>query len=160
MARMRVENEGKGGVGEKGEERERGEKEEKREKGEKGEKGSGGGEIVVRLSPRERLAARRGAVRVPLTALRAAYVEPDWWRALRGAKGKGLWIPDRLCVGTRILPDGEDFVVIHPGRPVLCVELRGSAPYRRLAVSDPEPEQALSALMPYVPVDRLDPEPG
>ncbi|MEU6880405.1 hypothetical protein [Streptomyces sp. NPDC046712] len=114
-----------------------------------------GAEIVVRLSPRETLAARRRQVRVPLSALREVRVEPDWWRALRGLRGRGLWIPDRLCVGTRVLPDGEDFAVIKPGDPVLCVELRRDAAFRRLAVSDPDPERAVRELRPFVPTDRL-----
>ncbi|MEU9860757.1 hypothetical protein AB0D99_07775 [Streptomyces sp. NPDC047971] len=114
-----------------------------------------GDDIVVRLSLRERLAARRGQVRVPLTALREVRVEPDWWRALRGSRGRGLWIPDRLCVGTRLLPDGEDFAVVEPGTPVVCVELRRDAPYGRLAVSDPDPDRAVRELRPHVPTDRL-----
>ncbi|MFD9030704.1 hypothetical protein ACFVZW_06005 [Streptomyces sp. NPDC059567] len=114
-----------------------------------------GTDIVVRLSLREKLAARRRRLRVPLTALREVRVEPDWWRALRGLRGRGLWIPDRLCVGTRVLPDGEDFAVVVPGRPVVCVELRRGAAYGRLAVSDPDPERAVRELRPYVPTDWL-----
>ncbi|MEU4269303.1 hypothetical protein [Streptomyces sp. NPDC026092] len=114
-----------------------------------------GDDIVVRLSARERLAARRGHVRVPVSALREVRVEPDWWRALRGRRGRGLWIPDRLCVGVRVLPDGRDFAVVKPGTPVVCVELRGDAPFRRLAVSDPDPERALNDLRPHVPTDLL-----
>ncbi|MET9652662.1 hypothetical protein ABZZ44_20680 [Streptomyces sp. NPDC006460] len=114
-----------------------------------------GADLVVRLSLREKLAARRRRVRVPLTALRAVYVEPDWWRALRGRRGPGLWIPGRVCLGTRLLPDGRDFAAVRAGTPVLCVELRRDAPYGRLAVSDPDPEQALDDLRPYVPTDRL-----
>ncbi|MFD7324416.1 hypothetical protein ACFV9D_25540 [Streptomyces sp. NPDC059875] len=114
-----------------------------------------GAEIVVRLSLRETLAARRRQVRVPLSALREVRVEPDWWRALRGLRGRGLWIPDRLCVGIRVLPDGRDFVAITPGEPVLCVELRRDAPFGRLAVCDPDPDRAVRELRPYVPTDRL-----
>ncbi|MFG2645011.1 hypothetical protein ACGFYP_29040 [Streptomyces sp. NPDC048370] len=119
-----------------------------------------GTDIVVRLSVRERLAARRGNVRVPLTALREVRVEPDWWRALRGRRGRGLWIPDRLCVGVRVLPDGRDFAVVKAGTPVVCVELRGDVPFGRLAVSDPDPERAVRELRPHVPTDLLGRGPG
>jgi hypothetical protein len=114
-----------------------------------------GAEIVVRLSPREKLAARRRQLRVPLSALREVRVEPDWWRALRGRRGRGIWIPDRLYVGIRVLPDGQDFAVIKPGEPVLCVELRRGTSFGRLAVSDPDPERAVRELRPFVPTDRL-----
>ncbi|MFC8278121.1 hypothetical protein ACFUJR_37465 [Streptomyces sp. NPDC057271] len=112
--------------------------------------------IVVRLSPPEKLAARRRDVRVPVGALREVRIEPDWWRALRGGRGRGLWIPDRLCVGIRILPDGRDFVAVRPGKPVVCVELRRDTPFGRLAVSDPDPERAMRELAPYAPTDLLD----
>ncbi|MEU7011530.1 hypothetical protein [Streptomyces sp. NPDC046332] len=115
-----------------------------------------GADIVVRLSPREKLAARRRTVRVPVTFLREVRIEPDWWRALRGSRGRGLWIPDRVCVGTRVLPDGRDFAAVKPGSPVVCVELRRDAPYGRLAVSDPDPERAVRELGPYVPTDLLE----
>ncbi|MET9378493.1 hypothetical protein ACFYV5_31705 [Streptomyces sp. NPDC003035] len=114
-----------------------------------------GAEIVVRLSLREQLAARRRQLRVPLSALREVRVEPDWWRALRGRRGRGVWIPDRLYVGIRVLPDGQDFAVIKPGEPVLCVELRRGTAFGRLAVSDPDPERAVRELRPFVPTDRL-----
>ncbi|MFE5618814.1 hypothetical protein [Streptomyces sp. NPDC056470] len=113
------------------------------------------GYIVVRLSPREKLAARRRDVRVPVGALREVRIEPDWWRALRGSRGRGLWIPDRICVGIRILPDGRDFVAVKPGAPVVCVELRRDAPFGRLAVSHPDPERAVRELAPHVPTDLL-----
>ncbi|WP_093802037.1 hypothetical protein [Streptomyces sp. Wb2n-11] len=114
-----------------------------------------GSDIVVRLSWFEKLAARRRGVRVPVSALRAVSVQPDWWRALRGVAGEGAWIPARRCVGIRRLRDGRDFVAIRAGRPVLCVELRRRAPFGRLAVSDPHPEEAMRALQPLVPRDRL-----
>ncbi|WP_228044584.1 hypothetical protein [Streptomyces ferrugineus] len=93
-------------------------------------------DLVVRLSWREKAAGHhRGNVRVPLSDVCRVTVEPDWWRALRGAPLHGVWIPGALCVGTRSHPGGQDFVAIHPGRPVVCVELRPTAPFRLLAVS-------------------------
>ncbi|MGW2419489.1 hypothetical protein ACWC0C_09560 [Streptomyces sp. NPDC001709] len=96
-----------------------------------------GDDVVVHLSLRERVAARRGDVRVPLTAVCRVTVEPDWWRALRGVPRRGVWIPGARCIGTRGHHAGADFVVIRPGGPVVCVELRPSAPFRLLAVSVP-----------------------
>ena len=101
-----------------------------------------GEELVVRLRWRERAAARRGDVRVPLEAVRRVTVEPDWWRALRGDPRRGLCIPGTLCIGTRGHPGGEDFVVVRPGAPVVCVALRPGAPFRLLAVSVPDGAEA------------------
>ncbi|WP_175410312.1 hypothetical protein [Streptomyces sp. TRM64462] len=112
-------------------------------------------DIVFRLAWWEWPAARRREVRVPVSALRDAHVEPDWWRALRGEAGRGLWLPGR-CVGVRHLPEGRDFVAVRAGRPVLCVDLRRGAPFLRLAASVPDAEAALETLLPLVPRDRLD----
>ncbi|MEU9399900.1 hypothetical protein [Streptomyces sp. SID4985] len=91
-----------------------------------------GDELVVRLSLRERAAARHGDVRVPLAAVRRVTAEPGWWRALRGVPLRGT-----ARIGTRAHQAGTDFTVVRPGKPVVCVELRPPAPYRLLAVSVP-----------------------
>ncbi|MEU9478009.1 hypothetical protein [Streptomyces sp. NPDC048191] len=91
-------------------------------------------DLVVRLAWWEQAAVRRGDVRVPLAAVRRVTVEPDWWRALRGVHRHGIHIPGTLCLGTRTHPGGKDFVAVRPGRPVVCVELWPSAPFRLLAV--------------------------
>ncbi|MGW0879763.1 hypothetical protein [Streptomyces sp. NPDC002671] len=101
-----------------------------------------GDELVVRLTWRERLAARRGEVRVPLAAVCRVTVEPDWWRALRGDPVRGLWIPGVRCIGTRCHLGGADFVVLRPGRPAVCAELWPSAPFRLLAVCVPTRAEA------------------
>ncbi|WP_018546328.1 hypothetical protein [Streptomyces sp. LaPpAH-108] len=98
-----------------------------------------GDELVVRLSLRERAAARHADVRVPLAAVRRVTAEPDWWRALRGVPRHGT-----RRIGTRAHQAGTDFTVVRPGEPVVCVELRPPAPYRLLAVSVPTPAKARS----------------
>ncbi|AXI78872.1 hypothetical protein [Peterkaempfera bronchialis] len=99
------------------------------------------GELVVHLAWWERVAARRSEVRVPLAAVRDVTVERDWWRALRGLAGRGTWIPALICVGARRHSVGEDFTVVRPRHPVVCVELnRRSSPFARLAVSAADPE--------------------
>jgi hypothetical protein len=82
-----------------------------------------GDDFVVRLSWWEKAAARRGNVRVPLTAVCRVTVEPDWWRALRGVAQRGVWIPGAMCIGTWGHHGGKDFVAMRPGRPVVCIEL-------------------------------------
>ncbi|MFJ7947791.1 hypothetical protein ACIQ6K_29690 [Streptomyces sp. NPDC096354] len=114
-----------------------------------------GTDIVVRLSWWEKIATRHSEVRVPGSALRRLYLEPDWWRALRGRRGRGTWIPGQLCAGIRLLQKGQDFALVRAGEPVLCVELRRGAPFSRLAISVADPERAMRVLLPLVPRGRL-----
>ncbi|MFE0415023.1 hypothetical protein [Streptomyces tendae] len=99
-------------------------------------------DLAVRLSWLEKAAAHRGSVRVPLAAVCRVTVESEWWRALRGVALNGVWIPDVLSVGTRGHFGGQDFVALRPGRPVVCVELRPTAPLGLLAVSVRDDAQA------------------
>jgi hypothetical protein len=113
--------------------------------------------VVVRLAWWEKAAARRGDVRVPLAAVRRVTVERDWWRALRGIQESGICIPAVLCIGMRRHQAGKDFVVMRPGRPVVCVELWSCAAFRLLAVSardDVEAEAAAGQLRQVAP--RID----
>ncbi|MGW4733432.1 hypothetical protein ACWEQC_30430 [Streptomyces shenzhenensis] len=120
-----------------------------------------GPDLVVRLSGPERLLIRRArAVRVPLTAvrdaavepdwwraLRDAAVEPDWWRALRGLPRFGRWLPDRFCAGEWRHPEGRDLVAVRERGPVVVVDLwPSSAPYARLVVSAADPEGVVRAV--------------
>ncbi|MBZ9598879.1 MULTISPECIES: hypothetical protein [Streptomyces] len=119
-----------------------------------------GGEVVVRLGLREGLAARRRQVRVPVSALREVHVERSWWRVLRGRAGSGTWSPGR-CSGVRDRPDGKDFIAVKAQSTVLCLELAEGAPFRRVAVSVPDPERAertVHEAMPQAP--EPGPEPG
>lgn len=93
-----------------------------------------GDDLVVRLAWWEKAAVRGGDVRVPLAAVQRVTVEPDWWRALRGIHERGVCVPGALCLGRRGHQGGKDFVAVRPGRPVVCVELWPSAPFRLLAV--------------------------
>lgn len=109
-----------------------------------------GDDLVVHLSWREKAAARRGDVRAPLTAVSRVTVEPDWWRPLRGVPHRGLWSPGTRCIGTRTHEAGLDFVAIRHGRPVVCVELRASAPFRLVATSVPTIAEARSTMQALV----------
>ncbi|MFG3344331.1 hypothetical protein ACGF1Z_04625 [Streptomyces sp. NPDC048018] len=104
-----------------------------------------GAEIVVRLGLGEAMAARRRTVRVPVRALRGVGVETSWWRVLRGEAGPGRWLPGR-CVGTRHGPGGPDFVAVRSDAPALFMDLSADAPFRRIAVSVPDPTETLTTL--------------
>lgn len=94
-----------------------------------------GDDLVVRPALWERAAARQGDVRVPLAAVCRVTVETDWWRTMRGSHRRGICVPGLVCVGTRAHQAGVDYVALRPGRPLVCVELRPSAPLRLLVVA-------------------------
>jgi hypothetical protein len=99
-----------------------------------------GNDLLVRLAWWEKAVARDGNVRVPLSAVRTAAVEHDWWRPLRGAAGPGRGISGGLSLGVRRHPAGRDFVAVRGHGPVVCVELSQASPFARLAISVPDPE--------------------
>ncbi|GHH93534.1 hypothetical protein [Streptomyces capillispiralis] len=104
--------------------------------------------LVVRLVWWEALVARRRVVRVPVSEVRAAGVEPGW-RAMRGTPVTGRCRPGRFCVGERRHPAGRDFVAVRAGVPAVVVELRHPEPFVRLAVSVPGAGEAARALRRY-----------
>jgi len=107
-----------------------------------------GDDLIVDLSWWEKAAARRRDVRVPVAAIHQVRVERDWWRALRGVRGRGTWIPGVLSYGIRPHPLGKDFtaVRVRAQRPVVCVDLWRPSPYTRLAVTDPDPDGTARAI--------------
>ncbi|MFC8981113.1 hypothetical protein ACFU3J_07590 [Streptomyces sp. NPDC057411] len=117
-------------------------------------------DVVVRLSWREALAARRKGVRVPLGDVREARVEPDWWRALRGSVERGRWRPGRFCTGTRRHATGVDFVAVRAPGPVAVVELFPGRGLARLAVSSVDPDGAVKAVRLAARRYGDDDEPG
>jgi hypothetical protein len=97
-----------------------------------------GEDLVVRLSWWEKAAARSRNVKVPLSAVSGVAVERDWWRALRGTRGRGTWIPAALSLGTRRHAEGKGFAALRPRGCAVCVELRAPCAFAHLAVSLPE----------------------
>ncbi|WP_063782297.1 hypothetical protein [Streptomyces vietnamensis] len=117
-------------------------------------------DVVVRLSWREALLVRRKGVRVPLGDVREAWVEPDWWRALRGTVARGRWRPGRFCTGTRRHADGVDFVAVRAPGPVAVVELFPGRRFARLAVSTVDSDGAVQAVRLAARRHRGDRRPG
>jgi hypothetical protein len=106
-----------------------------------------GNELVVRLGGWEKFAALRGDVRVPLAAARAAVIEPEPFRALRGLRAPGTAWPGRIAYGVwRTVRGRPDFVAIRRGMPVIRVELDSPARFGRLLVSVDDAEATLSRL--------------
>ncbi|MBX9392993.1 hypothetical protein K4749_05195 [Streptomyces sp. TRM72054] len=106
-----------------------------------------GERLVVRLAWWEKAALRRRNVRVALSAVERVTVQPDWWRLLRGTRGRCLVVPGRLSLGTWRHGEGEDFLALRPEDPaVVCVDLRPPAPFTRIAVSSRHAAETASEL--------------
>jgi hypothetical protein len=105
-----------------------------------------GSDLVVGLSPLEKLGAFRGNVRVPLSAIRGAEVDPDPWSSLRGIRAPGTGIPGVVALGMRRRVDGWDFAALHGKGPAVRVDLDRPAHFGRLIVSVPDPRKTAAAI--------------
>ncbi|MGH3285776.1 MAG: hypothetical protein ACRDPD_14000 [Streptosporangiaceae bacterium] len=105
-----------------------------------------GPDLVVGLSPLEKLGAFHRDVRVPLLTVRSAQAEPDPWQAVRGVRVAGTGIPRVAVLGTRYFKSGRDFVAVVASRPAIRIELSDEAPYKQLLVSVRDPESTLAEI--------------
>ncbi len=106
-----------------------------------------GGEVVVRLSPLERLAALHGDVRLPLSAVGAVEAEPDPWPLLRGVRAPGTGWPGVIAYGVRRLTgDRPDFAAVLGKRPVVRIELAPPSPFGRVLVSVADVDGAIARI--------------
>ena len=105
-------------------------------------------ELVVHLSPLEKLAAfRAGDPRFALSSVSEVVVEPNAWAALRGVRAPGTGVPYVIACGTRRFPGGKDLALVHGGRrPGLRVDFDGDAPYSRLVVTVADPQATAQAI--------------
>jgi hypothetical protein len=98
-----------------------------------------GSDLVVRLSPLEKLGAFRGNVRVPVSAVRAVRVSAPAWSELRGIRAPGTGWPGAIALGTRRGGFGRDFAAVSRDRAAVVVELE-DAPFGRLVICTPDAE--------------------
>ncbi len=104
-------------------------------------------ELVVSLSPLERLAAFRREVRVPLSTLEAVAADPDPWSALRGMRAPGTGIPGVVAYGVRRMTgSAPDFAAVHGRGPAVRVELAPGARFARLVVTVADAESTVEAV--------------
>jgi hypothetical protein len=105
-----------------------------------------GPDLMVRLSPLEKLGAFHLNVRVPLRAVLSAQAEPHPFLAVRGVRLAGTGLPGVVVLGTRYFKGGRDFVALVARRPAVRVELSDEAPYEHLLVSVRDAESAVAAI--------------
>ena len=101
--------------------------------------------LTVRLSRREKIAAARGDLRVPLAAIRDVRVHPDALVAARGARA-GLAIPGRAKIGIWRGRGRREFLVARRGMPAVCVTLDGGR-HNEIVISDPNAEAIRAAAL-------------
>ena len=94
-------------------------------------------EILVRLSPREKLAGLHGNLRVPIAAVESVELEPDALAAVHGLRAPGLGLPGVVKIGTWRRRGSRSFVVARRGVPAVHLTLR-EGPHRELIVSVPD----------------------
>jgi len=106
-----------------------------------------GDDLVVGLTRLEKLAALRGDVRVPLSAVRSVVVEPHPWLALRGVRAPGTGLPGVVAYGVRRLTgDRMDFAALRARQPAIRVELDAPSQFARLLVSLADPASAAASI--------------
>lgn len=93
-----------------------------------------GADVVVRMSALERLAALRGDVRVPRSAVTSCRVSAHPRSELRGLRAPGTAVPGLFSLCTLRGADTRDFAAVYRGRPALVIDLHG-AEFDRLVVS-------------------------
>lgn len=93
------------------------------------------GELVLRLSRREKFWGFSRDIRVPLTAVRAVSTPDNAWAELRGWRAAGTGIPGVIALGSRRHGDGYDFTAVRRQRPTVQVDLNGQPRWQRLVVS-------------------------
>lgn len=105
------------------------------------------GELVLRLSRREKLGAFHGDIRVPLSSVQDVRVSRRPFAEVRGTRAPGTGMPRVIALGTWRDRKGKEFVALYRGKPGVIVDLR-DAPYRRLIVAADDPEAVAAAIAP------------
>ncbi|MGH3780655.1 MAG: hypothetical protein ACRDRO_08515 [Pseudonocardiaceae bacterium] len=75
------------------------------------------GDLVLRLTPWEKVGALHGDLRVPLRAVRMVSVVAEPWNALRGIRAPGTGWPGWIMLGTTWGKFGKDFAAVYRRRP-------------------------------------------
>lgn len=105
-----------------------------------------GEDLVVKLSPLEKLAAFRGDVRVPLNAVSGVKPDRHPWISLRGIKAPGTGLRGVIAYGVRRYPGGKDFAALLRKRKAVTVDLDAPSPFARLVVSVGDAEECVERL--------------
>jgi hypothetical protein len=93
-------------------------------------------DLVVRLTPSEKIWSFHGDVRVRLTSVTAVSPDPQPWLGLRGWRMAGVSLTGYAVLGTRRHGTGYDFCILHGHQPAVRVDVTPGR-FSRLVVSVP-----------------------
>ena len=94
-------------------------------------------DLVVHLTPSEKIWGLHGDIRVRLPAIASVAPDPQPWLGLRGWRMAGVSFPGHFVLGTRRHGEGYDFCALHRDWPAVQVNL-ASGRFSRLVISVPE----------------------
>jgi hypothetical protein len=100
------------------------------------------GELVLTLSPVEKVEGFHGSIRVPVSSVRSVRNVDDPWTELRGMRAPGTGVPGVISVGTRRGGGIRDFVAVHGGGPAVVVDLEDAEFDRFVITTDDAPAVA------------------
>ncbi|MDF4251970.1 hypothetical protein [Streptomyces sp. WMMB303] len=103
-------------------------------------------DLVIRPAWWQRVATGHREIRVPLSAVTRIGGASAWWRPLRGRAERTSHLPGLAHLGVWRHADGQDFVAVHPWKPVVVVETRGQTRFARIAVSVRDTRAAVGVL--------------
>jgi hypothetical protein len=85
-----------------------------------------GTDVVVTLTPLEKLCSFHGDVRVPLLSIRRIRTPSSPWTTMRGWRSTGLSFPGYVAMGKRRHGAGYDFTMVFKHRPTVVLECNGA----------------------------------
>ncbi|HEY2264758.1 MAG TPA: hypothetical protein VGI96_19200 [Streptosporangiaceae bacterium] len=93
-------------------------------------------DLVIRLTPGEKIWSVHGDIRVRLTDIASVAPDPTPWMSLRGWRMAGLSFPGRAILGTRRHGEGYDFLILHRDQPAVRVTMT-SGRFSRFVIGVP-----------------------
>lgn len=107
-----------------------------------------GQDVVVRLTPLEKLGAVSGDVRIPRSAIGDVRVVQRPFEEVRGLRAPGTGLPGVIALGTwRRRGRRKEFVAVRRGESGLVIELTDDFPtYGRLVISAADAEDVRASL--------------
>ena len=80
-------------------------------------------DLVIRLTPGEKIWGLHGDIRVRLTDIVSVAPDPTPWTGLRGWRMAGISFPGRAVLGTRRHGEGYDFLILHRDQAAVRVDM-------------------------------------
>ncbi len=93
-------------------------------------------DLVIRLTPGEKIWGLHGDIRVRLSDIVSVAPDPTPWTGLRGWRMAGISFPGYAVLGTRRHGEGYDFLILHRNQPAVRVNM-ASGRFGRFVIGVP-----------------------